>query len=60
MIIKGRSPDMRHVPRTHRVNLEWLFVTISLDSSISQRYVHTTQQIADIFNERFCVARKVG
>ena len=25
MIIKGRSPTMRHVPTTHRVALDWLF-----------------------------------
>ena len=25
MIMKGRSPAMRHVSRTHRVALEWLF-----------------------------------
>ena len=31
MIIKGRSPTMRHVSRTHRVALDWLFDTINLD-----------------------------
>ena len=31
MIIKGRSPTMRHVPRTHRVALDWLFDRINLD-----------------------------
>ena len=25
MIIKGRSPTMRHVSTTHRVALDWLF-----------------------------------
>ena len=25
MIIKGRSPTMRHVSRTHRGALDWLF-----------------------------------
>ena len=30
-IIKGRSPAMRHVSRTHRVALEWLFDRINLD-----------------------------
>ena len=25
IIIKGRSPTMRHVSRTHRVALDWLF-----------------------------------
>ena len=31
MIIKGRSPTMRHVSRTHRVALDWLFDRIILD-----------------------------
>ena len=30
MIIKGRSPTMRHVSRTHRVALDWLFDRLSL------------------------------
>ena len=31
MIIKGRSPTMRHVSRTHRVALDWLFDRFNLD-----------------------------
>ena len=31
MIIKGRSPTMRRVSRTHRVALDWLFDRINLD-----------------------------
>ena len=31
MIIKGRSPTMRHISRTHRVALDWLFDRINLD-----------------------------
>ena len=30
MNIKGRSPTMRHVSRTHRVALDWLFDRINL------------------------------
>ena len=33
MIIKGRSPTMRHVSWTHRVALDWLFDRINLDFS---------------------------
>ena len=29
MIMKGRSPTMRHVSRTHRVSLDWLFDRIN-------------------------------
>ena len=31
MIIKGRSPTMRHVSRTHRVALDWLFDRVDRD-----------------------------
>ena len=31
MIIKERCPTMRHVSRTHRVALDWLFDRINLD-----------------------------
>ena len=31
MIIKGRSPTLRHVSRTHRVALDWLFDRKELD-----------------------------
>ena len=34
MIIKGRSPTLRHVSRTHRVALDWLFDRINLDAKI--------------------------
>ena len=34
MIIKGRSPTMRHVSRTHRVALDGLFDRINLDPQI--------------------------
>ena len=48
MIIKGRSPTMRHVPRTHRVALDWLFDRINLDSKIQIKYIDTKNQLADI------------
>ena len=41
MIIKGRSPTMRHVSRTHRVALDWLFDRISLDPKIQIKYDDT-------------------
>ena len=42
MIIKGRSPTMRHVSRTHRVALDWLFDRINLDSTIQIRYTDSS------------------
>ena len=38
MIVKGRSPMMRHVSRTHRVALDWLFDRINLDSKIQIKF----------------------
>ena len=51
MIIKGRSPTMRHVSRTHRVALDWLFDRIKLDSKIQIKYIDTKNQLADILTE---------
>ena len=48
MIIKGRSPTMRHVSRTHRVALDWLSDRINLDSKIQIKYIDTKNQLADI------------
>ena len=51
MIIKGRSPTMRHVSRTHRVALDWLFDRIDLDSKIQIKYIDTKNQLADILTK---------
>ena len=51
MIIKGRGPTMKHVSRTHRVALDWLFDRISLDPKIQIRYIDTTHQLADILTK---------
>ena len=52
MIIKGRSPTMRHVPRTHRVALDWLFERINQDPKIEIRNIDTKHQQEDILTER--------
>ena len=51
MIIKGRSPTMRHVSRTHRVALDWLFDRINLDSKIQFKYIDTKNKLADILTK---------
>ena len=51
MIIKVRSPTMRHVSRTHRVALDWLFDRINLDSGVQIRYIDTKHQLADILTK---------
>ena len=43
MILKGRSPTMRHVSQTHRVALDWLFDRINLDPKI-QIKIHRHQK----------------
>ena len=50
MIIKGRSPTTRHVSRTHRVALDWLFNRINLDPKIQIKYMDTKDQLADILS----------
>ena len=53
MIIKRRGPNLRPISQTHRVYDGWLFFErINLvDSSISIRYVRTTEQLEDILTK---------
>ena len=51
MIMKGRSPTMRHVFRTHRVVLDWLFDRIILDPRIQIKYIDTEKHFADILTK---------
>ena len=48
MIIKGRSPTMKHVSRTHRVDLHWLFDRRNLDLKFEMKNVDTRRQLADM------------
>ena len=51
MIMKGRSPTMRHVSRTHRVALDWLLDRINLDPKIQIKYIDPKNQLADILTK---------
>ena len=51
MIIKGRSLTMRHVSRTHKVALDWLFDRINLDPKIQIKYIDTKNQLADMLTK---------
>ena len=51
MIMKGRSPTMTHVSRTHRVALDWLFDRINLDPKIQIKYIDTKNQLADVLTK---------
>ena len=42
---------MRHVPRTHRVDLDWLFELLREDPSIHIQYVNTEQQVVDVLTK---------
>ena len=52
MIIKGRSPTMRHVSRTHRVALHWLFDRINLEPKIRIKHVDPKHQLADMLTRK--------
>ena len=52
MIIKGRSPTMRHVSRTHRVAHVWLFERMNLDPKVQIKYIDTKNQLADILTKK--------
>ena len=51
MIVKGRSPMMRHVSRTHGVALDWLFGRINWDRKNQIKYVDTKNQLADMLTK---------
>ena len=42
---------MRHVSRTHRVVLDWLFDRINLEPKIQIKYINTKNQLADILTK---------
>ena len=58
MIIKGRSPTMRHVSRTHRVALDWLFDRIKSSTSTPNTNLPTFQpkEISHVTNGIICCA----
>ena len=45
--IKGRSPTMRHITRTHRICMDWIYERLKDDPGLKIMYVGTKQQIAD-------------
>ena len=51
MIFRGRSPTMRHVSRTHRVALDWLFDRINLDPKSKSKKMDTKNQLADMLTK---------
>ena len=58
MIIKGRTNKLRHVPRTHRIDLDWLFTVMREDPGLFIKYINTKEQIADIFTKGMFTAQQ--
>ena len=50
IIKKARSMSLRHLPRTHRIDLNWLFEVCS-QPRIRMLYVNTKQQVADLMTK---------
>ena len=51
MTVKGRSPKLRHVARTHRIDLDWLFERVREDPGVFIKYISTKTQLADMLTK---------
>ena len=47
---KARSMALRHLPRTHRIDVHWLF-EVCADAHVCMRYTNTKQQVADLMTK---------
>ena len=50
LVAKARSMALRHLPRTHRIDLQWLFEVCS-HPRVCMKYVNTKQQAADLMTK---------
>ena len=50
LVKKARSMALRHLPRTHRIDLQWLFEVCS-HPRVCMKYVNTKQQAADLMTK---------
>ena len=55
IILKQRSPALRHVSRTHRICLDWTY-EIMQNQCVSLKYVNTKFQIADMMTKAFTLS----
>ena len=51
MCLKQRVSRLKHVPRTHRVDLNTLINQVAKDPQVLMRFIKTYQQAADIFTK---------
>ena len=49
----GRNPTLRHLGRTHRVDLAWLSDVFRFNDQVDIRYCVTSEMCADIFTKSF-------
>ena len=52
IVKKARSMALRHLPRTHRIDAQWLF-EVCANRRVRMLYVNTKQQIADLITKSF-------
>ena len=52
VIKTGRSPALRHLSRTHHVNIAWLTERVN-ERELHPQYVDTSKQASDIFTKSF-------
>ena len=50
LVKKARSLALRHLPRTHRIDLHWLF-EVCTDPHVKLQYVGTKMQAADLMTK---------
>ena len=53
----GKNPTLRHLGRTHRVDLAWMFEQFQREV-YDLRYCTSEEQAADIFTKHFVLADK--
>ena len=51
MTMKRRWPQLRHVPRTHRIDLDWLFDRLNEDPGVRMSHIGTKLQQADMLTK---------
>lgn len=51
--LERKTASMRHISRTNRVNLPWLYDVVQNDENTSDKCANTKQQRADIFEKGF-------
>ena len=51
MCIKGRSPNLRDISRTHRLDLDRLIERIKIDPGVNLKFVGTDEQMADLLTK---------